>query len=288
MPKPTKITLPRLQKMKDEAEKITMLTAYDYPGAKFVDEAGVEIILVGDSLAMTVLGHANTVQVTMEEMLHHCKAVARGAKRAFLIGDMPFLSYQAEVAEAIRNAGRFLKEAGMDAVKLESGRQVAETIRAIIAAGIPVMGHVGLTPQSATQLGGFKIQGKTAEAAMQIYEDALLLEQAGCFAIVLEAVPETVAQEISRALAIPTIGIGAGAGCDGQVLVFHDLLGLFSEFSPQFVKKYADLGGQIVQAIRQYCKEVKASKFPGAEHVFKMDEREYARFLAALQKAAKP
>lgn len=258
--------------MKDEAEKITMLTAYDYPGAKFVDEAGVEIILVGDSLAMTVLGHANTVQVTMEEMLHHCKAVARGAKRAFLIGDMPFLSYQAEVAEAIRNAGRFLKEAGMDAVKLESGRQVAETIRAIIAAGIPVMGHVGLTPQSATQLGGFKIQGKTAEAAMQIYEDALLLEQAGCFAIVLEAVPETVAQEISRALAIPTIGIGAGAGCDGQVLVFHDAVGLSFGARPRFARRYADVKDVIRQALLRLAADMRSGAFPAAEESYGLPE----------------
>jgi 3-methyl-2-oxobutanoate hydroxymethyltransferase len=274
-----KVSVLDLQGKKAEGQPISMLTAYDYPGANLADEAGIDLILVGDSLAMTVLGHPNTVAVTVEEMLHHCKAVARGAKRAFLIGDMPFMSYQVERGEAVRNAGRFLKEGGMDAIKLEGGREVADTIRAIVAAGIPVMGHIGLTPQSATKLGGFKVQGKSAAAAQHLLEDAFILEEAGCFAIVLEAIPAPVGQAISQKLSIPTIGIGAGPGCDGQVLVFHDVLGLFDRFTPKFAKRYAELRQPILAALRQYRQEVEAREFPSAVHSFSIDEDELNLFL---------
>ncbi|MCQ3974062.1 MAG: 3-methyl-2-oxobutanoate hydroxymethyltransferase [Anaerolineae bacterium] len=263
-----------LQRKKEERQPISMLTAYDYPGALLADEAGIDLILVGDSLAMTVLGHPNTVSVTMDEMLHHCKAVARGTKRAFTVGDMPFMSYQVERGEAVRNAGRFLKEGNMDSIKLEGGREVADTVRAIVAAGIPVMGHIGLTPQSATKLGGFKVQGKSAEAARRLLEDALLLEEAGCFAIVLEAIPAAVGRVVSQKLTIPTIGIGAGPDCDGQVLVFHDILGLFDRFTPRFVKRYADLRQPILEALQTYRREVEAREFPTPAHSFTIDEAE--------------
>ncbi len=269
-----KVSILDLQRKKAEGQPITMLTAYDYPGALLVDEAGIDLILVGDSLAMTVLGHPNTVSVTVDEMLHHCKAVARGTKRAFLIGDMPFMSYQVERSEAIRNAGRFLKEGNMDAIKLEGGREVADAIRAIVAAGIPVMGHIGLTPQTATKLGGFKVQGKTAAAAQHLLEDALILEEAGCFAVVLEAIPAPVAKMISQKLTIPTIGIGAGPDCDGQVLVFHDILGLFDRFTPKFIKRYAELREPILAAFRQYRAEVEAREFPSPAHSFSINEDE--------------
>ncbi|OGO75411.1 MAG: 3-methyl-2-oxobutanoate hydroxymethyltransferase, partial [Chloroflexi bacterium RIFOXYC12_FULL_59_14] len=231
-----KVTTLTLRQKKARREPITMLTAYDYPTALSMDAAGVDAILVGDSLGMVVLGYANTLPVTMEEMLHHCRAVARGAKSALLIGDMPFMSYQADVNEAVRNAGRFLQQAGMEAVKLEGGRERADAVRAIVGAGIPVMGHLGLTPQSVNQLGGFRPQGRNASAAQRLLEDALLLEEAGCFSLVLESVPARLAEFVSQKISIPTIGIGAGAGCDGQVLVTHDLLGLFDRFTPKFVK----------------------------------------------------
>ncbi|MCI0396569.1 MAG: 3-methyl-2-oxobutanoate hydroxymethyltransferase [Chloroflexi bacterium] len=260
-----------------------MLTAYDYPSALLVDQAGVDLILVGDSLAMVVLGLENTLAVTMDEMLHHARAVARGAKAAFLIGDMPFMSYQADVVEAVRNAGRFLKESGMDSVKLEGGHEVAPATRAIVNAGIPVMGHIGLTPQSISKLGGFRVQGKTAADARRLLDDALALEAAGCFAIVLEAVPAPVAEAISRRLRIPTIGIGAGPGCDGQVLVYHDLLGLFDRFTPKFVKQYANAGQAIHEALVAYVEDVAAGRFPAAEHTYPMDETELATFLSELE-----
>lgn len=279
MAAPQKTSILDLQRKKTEGQPITMLTAYDYPGAILVDEAGIDLILVGDSLAMTVLGYPNTVSVTVDEMLHHCKAVARGAKRAFLIGDMPFMSYQIERNEAVRNAGRFIKEAGMDAVKLEGGREVVETTQAIVKAGIPVMGHLGLTPQTATKLGGYKVQGKTAAAAQHLLEDALALEEAGCFSLVLEAVPAAVAKAVSQRLIIPTIGIGAGPNCDGQVLVFHDILGLFDRFTPKFVKKYADLRPAILAAFQAYRQEVEAGEFPTANHSFTIDEQELELFL---------
>ena len=272
-----KVTILELQQKKNEGRPITMLTAYDSPGAAMVDEAGIDLILVGDSVAMTVLGRPNTVAVTMDEMLHHCKAVARGTSRAFLVGDMPFMSYQIERAEAVRNAGRFMKEAGMDAVKLEGGREVVDTVRAIVDAGIPVMGHLGLTPQSATKLGGYKVQAKTADAAQRLLADALALQEAGCFSIVLEAVPAAVGEAVSKKLSVPTIGIGAGPGCDGQVLVFHDVLGLFDRFTPKFVKRYADLRGPILDAFRAFRAEVEGGDFPTEAHSFKIDEEEFHR-----------
>jgi len=256
-----------------------MLTAYDYPTALSMDSAGVDAILVGDSLGMVVLGYANTLPVTMEEMLHHCRAVSRGAQFALLIGDMPFMSYQAEVSDAVRNAGRFLKESGMDAVKLEGGRERAEAVRAIVGAGIPVMGHLGLTPQSVHQLGGFRPQGKSAAAAKRLLEDALLLEEAGCFSLVLESVPARLAEFVSRKLSIPTVGIGAGVGCDGQVLVTHDLLGLFDRFTPRFVKKYADFHGEMKRVFGEFLADVQSRRFPAAEHSVEMSDEEWQGFL---------
>lgn len=277
-----KVTTLALRQKKERGEPISMLTAYDYPTALALDQAGLDSILVGDSLGMVVLGYENTLPVTMEDMLHHSKAVARGAKSALLIGDMPFMSYQASVAEAVRNAGRFLQEGGMDAVKLEGGHERTDAIRAIVAAGIPVMGHLGLTPQSVHQLGGFRPQGKTALAAQRLLEDAYLLEEAGCFGIVLESVPARLAQLISHKLSIPTIGIGAGAGCDGQVLVTHDLLGLFERFTPKFVKKYADLHAEMQHAFSEYISDVQARSFPGAEHTVEMKDEEWEELLKSL------
>jgi len=279
MPTSNKITILDIQDKKQKGQPITMLTAYDYPGATLVDEAGVDIILVGDSLAMTVLGHSGTVAVTVDDMLHHCKAVARGANQAFLVGDMPFLSYQVDPAEAVRNAGRFLKEAAMDAVKLEGGQEMTPAIQAIIRAGIPVMGHLGLTPQTATKLGGYKVQGNTAEKAKRLLADALALEEAGCFSIVLEAIPTPVAEIVSRALTIPTIGIGAGPHCDGQILIFHDLLGLFDQFTPKFAKQYANLRPLMVDAFKSFRQEVETGTFPAPEHSFKMKRAELEKFL---------
>ena len=274
-----KVTTLTFRQKKERGEPITMLTAYDYPTALSMDQAGVDAILVGDSLGMVVLGYANTLPVTMEEMLHHCRAVTRGAQFALLVGDMPFMSYQADVNDAVRNAGRFLQQAGMDAVKLEGGRERADAVRAIVGAGIPVMGHLGLTPQSINQLGGFRPQGKTALAAKKLLEDALLLEDAGCFSIVLESVPARLAEFISKKITIPTIGIGAGVSCDGQVLVTHDLLGLFDRFTPKFVKKYADFHGEMKRAFSEYLAEVQARQFPGAEHSVEMSEEEWNNFL---------
>ena len=278
---PPKVSLQEFQRKRDQGQSISMLTAYDYPAAKLVDEAGVDAILVGDTLAMTVLGHRDTVSVTVDEMLHHCKAVARGASRALLVGDMPFMSYQVSRREAVRNAGRYMKEAHMDAVKLEGGNEVADTVRAIVSAGVPVMGHVGLTPQTATQLGGYKVQATSAEAALKLRDDALALQDAGCFAVVLEAVPAAVAQAVTEKLTIPTIGIGAGVECSGQVLVFHDVLGLFEDFVPRFVKQFAQLREPILQALKAYRCEVQAGEFPGQRHSYTMDESELHRFLEA-------
>lgn len=274
-----KVSILDLQRKKIEGQPLTMLTAYDYPGATLADEAGMDLILVGDSLAMTVLGHPNTVSVTVEEMLHHCKAVARGAKRAFLVGDMPFMSYQVDQREAIHNAGRFMKEAGMDAVKLEGGCEVVETVRAIVRAGVPVMGHLGLTPQTATKLGGYKVQAKSGEAAQKLLAEALALQAAGCFSLVLEAVPAAVGEAVSKRLDIPTIGIGAGPGCDGQVLVFHDVLGLFDRFVPKFAKQYAKLRQPMLEAFQTYKEEVESGIFPTEAHSFTIDEAELNLFL---------
>lgn len=280
-----KTTILSLQKLKDDHTPITMITAYDYSSAMLADRAGMDLILVGDSLGMVMLGRESTVSVTMDEMLHHCRAAAQGAEFAFLVGDMPFMSYQPSIPEAIRNAGRFLKEAGMDAVKLEGGQEVAPTIRAIVDAGVPVMGHVGLTPQTVSQLGGYKVQGKTAVSAQTMLEDALALQDAGCFAIVLEAIPASVATAISKRLTIPTIGIGAGAGCDGQVLVYHDMLGLFDKFVPKFVKQYAHLGDIIIEALETYRDEVKNGTFPAPEHTYPMEQEEEENFLKSLNGA---
>ncbi len=277
-----KVTTLAFRQKKERGEIITMLTAYDYPTALAMDKAGIDSILVGDSLGMVVLGYENTLPVTMEEMLHHCRAVARGAKTALLVGDMPFMSYQVSVEQAVRNAGRFLQEGGMDAVKLEGGRERADAIRAISGAGIPVMGHIGLTPQSIHQLGGFRAQGKTTAAAKRLVEDALLLEEAGCFSIVLESVPARLAELISKRLTIPTIGIGAGSGCDGQVLVTHDLLGLFDRFTPKFVKKYANFHAEMQRAFADYIEDVETRRFPAAEHTVEMDDREWEGLLKEL------
>lgn len=278
----TKITTLTLQNKKRRGEPITMLTAYDYTGALLVDKAAIDIILIGDSLGMVVMGLDSTVPVTMEEMLHHCRAVARGAKYAHLVGDLPFMSYQADVIEAIRNAGRLLKEGNVDSVKLEGGREMAATVRAIIDAGIPVMGHIGLTPQTISKLGGFKAQGRTAAAARRLVDDALALEDAGCYALVLEAVPAPVAAAITERLGIPTIGIGAGAGCDGQVLVFHDVLGLYDRLKPRFVKEYAGLQGIIVDAFEAYREDVVQRRFPTEEHAFSMGAEELEAFRQSL------
>ena len=269
-----KITITDLQNRKRDGKKITMLTAYDYPMARLVDDAGMDSILVGDSLGMVVLGYDSTVPVTMEEMIHHAKAVRRGTKYAFLVGDMPFMSYQISKEEAVRNAGRFMKEAGCDAVKLEGGDEVLDVTKAIVDAGIPVLGHLGLTPQTISKLGGFKVQGKDAEAAAKILDQALKLERCGCFAIVLECVPDKVAKMITEKLKIPTIGIGAGAYCDGQVLVTNDMLGLFDRFVPKFVKQYVKLSLLISDGIKKYKDEVEKGVYPDAEHSFTIKEEE--------------
>ena len=274
-----KVTTAVFRLKKERGEPLTMLTAYDYLTARAVDQAGIDSILVGDSLGMVMLGYENTLPVTMEEMLHHCRAVSRGASRALLIGDMPFMSYQVSTPEAVRNAGRFLQEAGMDAVKLEGGAERLDAVEAMIGAGIPVLGHLGLTPQSVHQLGGFKTQGTNAEAARQLLADARLLDQAGCFGIVLESVPDRVAEYVSSQISIPTIGIGAGAGCDGQVLVTHDLLGLFDKFTPKFVKQYALLHKEIDSALRTYQQDVESREFPKEEHSFSISDEEWKLFL---------
>jgi 3-methyl-2-oxobutanoate hydroxymethyltransferase len=277
-----KVTTLDIQARKQRREPISMLTAYDYTGALLVDTAEIDMILVGDSLGMVMMGLESTVPVTMDEMLHHCRAVARGAKYAHLVGDLPFLSYQVDKYDAIRNAGRLLKEGSMDSVKLEGGREVAETVRAIVDAGIPVMGHIGLTPQSVSKLGGFKTQGRTATAARRLVDDALALQDAGCYAIVLEAVPAPVAAAITERLRIPTIGIGAGPDCDGQVLVFHDVLGLYDKVQPRFVKQYAKLQQPIIEAFSRYREDVNNHRFPDEEHSFSMSAEELEAFHQSL------
>jgi len=267
-----RVTTATIRQMKAEGKPITMLTAYDYSLAKMVDDAGIDIILVGDSLGNVVLGYNSTLPVTMEDMIHHIKAVCRGAGRAMVVADMPFMSYQISVEEAVRNAGRFLKETGVQAVKLEGGREVAEAVRRIVGAGIPVVGHLGLTPQSIHQLGGFKVQGKDAPAAQKLIDDAKALEEAGVFCIVLECVPTPLAKMVTETVRVATIGIGAGPHCDGQVLVIHDMLGLYPRTSPRFVKKYVNLHENIAAALKQYKEEVAARVFPGPEHSFGMSE----------------
>jgi 3-methyl-2-oxobutanoate hydroxymethyltransferase len=281
-----KTTIIALHEKKRSHQPITMVTAYDYPGALAADRAEVDSILVGDSLGMVVLGYESTVPVTMDEMLHHCRAVRRGAQYAYLIGDMPFMSYQANRAEAVRNAGRFLKDAGMDAVKLEGGREMAGTVRAITDAGITVVGHIGLTPQSAAKLGGYRVQGKTAQDAQRLLEDAAALEAAGAVMLVIEMVPDRVAEHISTSLRIPVIGIGAGPGCDGQVLVMHDLLGLFDRFTPKFVRRYAELFAEMERALISYRDDVATRRFPSDEHSFTIEEGEWEKWLEILKPAA--
>lgn len=280
---PKKVTTRTLLKKKQDGKPITMLTGYDYATAVALDKAGIDAILVGDSLGMVVLGHPTTLPVTMEDMISHCHAVSRGASTPLLIGDMPFMSYQVSVHEAVRNAGRFLKEAGMDAVKLEGGRDRAEAVRAIVSTGIPVMGHLGLTPQSVHQMGGFRAQAKTVEAGKVLIQDALILEQAGAFSIVLESIPARLATLVSERLSIPTIGIGAGVGCDGQVLVTHDMLGLFDRFTPRFVKTYADLHGEMARAFGEYIQDVEAGAFPAEEHSLDVSEDVWSALIDALE-----
>lgn len=266
-----RITVNRIQEMKQTGERITMLTAYDYSTAKIVDEAGINLILVGDSLGMVVLGYETTIPVTMDDMIRHTGAVVRGSKQALVIGDMPFMSYHVSVSEALHNAGRFLQEAGCQAVKLEGGVNVADIVKKIVACGIPVMGHIGMTPQSINQLGGHRVQGKTPEAATKLVQDALALEEAGAFAVVLELVPRELARLITSRLKIPTIGIGAGPYCDGQVLVINDMLGLFTDFIPKHTKQYVKLAGAIRSAVSDYINDVKAGNFPGPEHSSTID-----------------
>lgn len=267
-----KNTVVTFKKAKEEGKKLTMLTAYDYSFAKLMDEAGVNSILVGDSVGMVCLGYEDTLSVTMEDMIHHTAAVARGAKNALVIGDMPFMSYQTSVYDAVVNAGRLIKEGHAQAVKLEGGFEVTEQIRAIVKASIPVVAHIGLTPQSVNAFGGFKVQGKSEAAAQKLLDEARAVEEAGAFAVVLECVPAKLAERISKEISIPTIGIGAGAGCDGQVLVYQDMLGLFSDFTPKFVKKFANVGEVVKGAFEGYIKEVQEGTFPAAEHTFKIDD----------------
>jgi len=267
-----KNTVSTFREQKARGEKISMLTAYDYSTAKLMDEAGINGILVGDSLGMVMLGYEDTLPVTMEDMIHHTAAVCRGAKNTLVVGDMPFMSYQVSVEEAVYNAGRLMKEGRCQAVKLEGGASVCPQIRAITNASIPVMAHIGLTPQSINAFGGFKVQGKSEEAAKKLLEDAKAVEEAGAFAVVLECVPAKLAELISKSISIPTIGIGAGAGCDGQILVYQDMLGLFSDFTPKFVKKYANVGEMMTQAFRDYIADVQEGSFPAPEHTFAISE----------------
>ncbi len=267
-----KNTVATFQKMKEEGQKISMLTAYDYSTAKVVDNAGVNSILVGDSLGMVMLGYEDTIPVTVEDMIHHGRAVTRGAQNALVVIDMPFMSYEVSVEQAVQNAGRIMKETQANAVKLEGGSRVAPQIKAITKAGIPVCAHIGMTPQSVNSYGGFKVQGKSIEAAQAVIDDALAVQEAGAFAVVIECVPAKLAALISEKLTIPTIGIGAGAGCDGQVLVYQDMLALFSDFKPKFVKHFAQLGDAMTKAFKTYDEEVKAGTFPSEEHTFKIDD----------------
>jgi len=263
-----RLTTPHIQDMKTQGEPIAMVTAYDASFARLLDESGVDMLLVGDSLGMVIQGHDNTLSVTMDQMVYHTRAVSRGSRRALVVADMPFMSYQASVDDAVRNAGRLLAEGACQAVKLEGGARSAEATRRIVESGIPVMGHIGLTPQSVHALGGFKVQGRGPEQSAALLEDALALQDAGVFSLVLETVPGDLARQITEHLSIPTVGIGAGLQCDGQVLVSYDLLGLMREFSPRFLKRYAELGDAAHDAVRAYVSDVKTRQFPGPEHTF--------------------
>ncbi|MGI6065309.1 MAG: 3-methyl-2-oxobutanoate hydroxymethyltransferase [Bacillota bacterium] len=272
-----KLTIPGMKAMKKAGKKFVMSTAYDYPSALLIEKTDIETILVGDSLGMTMLGYDSTVPVTMEDMIHHIKPVVKGAPNCFVVGDLPFGSYQISIEDAVKNAVRIMKDGGADAVKLEGGEAVAETVRVLVGAGIPVMAHIGLTPQTVSQLGGYKVQGRDAQSAKRIFEDAQILQEAGAFSVVLECVPAPIAKLITEKLSIPTIGIGAGADCDGQVLVFHDMLGLFDKFLPKFAKRYANLGPTIVEALSSYSEEVRTGRFPDEEHSFAMSLEEVAK-----------
>jgi len=279
-----KVTIPGLIKMKKKGKKIAMITAYDYPTALLVDRAGVDIVLVGDSLGMVVLGYESTIPVTLEDIIHHTKAVSRAVKRALVVADMPFLTFNVSIEETIRNAGRLIKEGGAEAVKLEGGEEVKHVVKALVDAGIPVMGHIGLTPQRIAMYGGYHVRGKSVTVAKKLIRDAKALDEAGVFSIVLELMTAEVAKIITEEVSVPTIGIGAGPYCDGQVLVFHDMLGLFERFTPRFVKKYANLSEIILNAVQEYVKEVKAGEFPSEEHSFYMKKQKYEKLLEALGK----
>lgn len=283
-----KVTTETFRQKKAAGEKITMITAYDFGAARLVERAGVDSILVGDSLGMVVLGYESTLPVTMDDMLHHTRAVVRGTERALVVGDLPFLSYQASPEEALRNGGRFLQEAGAAAVKLEGGREFAPTVRRLVAAGIPVMGHLGLTPQSVNQFGGYGLQAKKAAAAIALLDDARALAEAGAFAVVLEKIPQEVAAAVTAGVSIPTIGIGSGPDCDGQVLVYHDMLGMFEAFRPRFVKQYAGVGEIIANAVGQYVTEIRQGAFPAEEHAWRMDQAELAAFREELARRGLP
>ncbi len=275
-----KLTIPDLLAQVDKNVPLSMITCYDYPTARIIDRAGVDIVLVGDSVAMTMLGYPNTLPATMDMMIIFARAVAKGCERSFVIGDMPYMSYQVSVSEAIRNAGRFMAEAGVDAVKLEGGRNMAEAVRGIVKAGIPVMGHLGLTPQSASMIGGYKVQGRSSEAAIALLEDALALQDAGVFAILLELVPARIAETITAKLSVPTISIGSGAGCSGQCQIYHDVVGMFEAFTPRHAKRYAEIGAQLSQALGQFVKEIQERAYPGPEHSFKLEREALEKFLA--------
>lgn len=279
----TKLTIPELQAKVDAEEPISMITCYDYPSARIIDEAGVDIVLVGDSLAMTMLGYPNTLPATMDIMVVFARAVARACQRAFVIGDMPYMSYQVSVPEAIRNAGRFMAEAGVDAVKLEGGRTAIEAVHGIVNAGIPVMGHLGLTPQSVSAIGGYKVQGRTTDAAIALLDDALALEEAGCFAILLELIPARVAEIMREKLSIPTISIGSGPGCDGHCQIYHDAIGMFEAFTPRHAKRYVEMGALLREALKQYVSDIKERRYPGEEHSFRVPNDVLRAFLDYAQ-----
>jgi len=283
-----KLTIPDLVAMKRDGKKITMMTAYDVAFARLVDKAGIDVLLVGDSAGMVMLGYPNTVPVTMDNMIQMAASVSRGATHPVLVGDMPFGTYQTGPQDALRNAARFLKEAGMDAVKIEGARETVDTVRTLVENGIAVMAHVGLTPQRVAQFGGFKTQARSARAARRLIDDAVALEDAGAFSIVLESIPSPVAALVTERLSIPTIGIGAGPDCDGQVLVLHDVLGLFGDFKPKFAKRYADIGSQVVDALREFDREVRDGTFPDAEHSFTMKDSELDALRGDLAKPARP
>ena len=277
---PNKLTIPDLNAMVEAGTPLTMITCYDYPNARIVDAAGVDIVLVGDSVAMTVLGYPNTLPATMEMMLVFAGAVARGCQRAFVLGDMPYMSYQISDEIAVRNAGRFMAEAGVDGVKLEGGRAMADRVRAIVRAGVPVMGHLGLTPQSASAIGGYKVQARSGAAAIALLEDALALQEAGVFSILLELVPAAVAEIVSSKLEVPTISIGSGAGCSGHCQIYHDAIGMFEAFQPRHAKRYAQVGQVLGQAMAAFVREIRDGTYPGPEHGFKIDREALAAFRA--------